>query len=170
MLPPKCSPPLAEYLISIASRIAWRVMPGHFHSLPGGYCHDVILNGLPWRDSCHRGGVMTYFERNVPMYSSTIWQWPRRLQAAGVGMTFSLESWLRYQMETLSALLALCAGNSSVTGEYPAWWPVMLSFNVFFGLHLSKRLSKQYRDWWSGTPLRSLRRHYNLTVKYIANS
>ena len=29
-------------------------------------------------------------------------------------------SWWRHQMETLSALLALCAGNSPVTGEFPA--------------------------------------------------
>ena len=28
-------------------------------------------------------------------------------------------SWWRHQMETFSALLAICAGNSSVTGEFP---------------------------------------------------
>ena len=29
-------------------------------------------------------------------------------------------AWWRHQMETFSALLALCAGNSPVTGEFPA--------------------------------------------------
>ena len=29
--------------------------------------------------------------------------------------------WWRNQMETFSALLALCAGNSPVTNEFPAW-------------------------------------------------
>ena len=46
-------------------------------------------------------------------------------------------------METLSALLALCAGNSPVTGEFPAQKPVTRSFDVFFDLRLSARLNKQ---------------------------
>ena len=29
-------------------------------------------------------------------------------------------AWCRHQMETFSALLAFCAGNSPVTGEFPA--------------------------------------------------
>ena len=44
-------------------------------------------------------------------------------------------------METFSALLTLCAGNSPVTGEFPSRKPVTLSFNVyFFNLRLNKRL------------------------------
>ena len=46
-------------------------------------------------------------------------------------------------METFSALLAICAGNSSVPGEFPAQRPVTRSFGVFFDLRLNKRLSKQ---------------------------
>ena len=34
-------------------------------------------------------------------------------------------------METFSALLAICAGNSPVTGEFPAQRPVTRSFEVF---------------------------------------
>ena len=30
-------------------------------------------------------------------------------------------SWWRHQMETFSALLAICVGNSPVTGEFRAW-------------------------------------------------
>ena len=58
-------------------------------------------------------------------------------------------------METFSALLALCAGNSPVTGEFSAQRPVTWSFDVFFDLHLNKRSSKQSRGWWSETPPRS---------------
>ena len=39
--------------------------------------------------------------------------------------------WWRHQMETFSALLALCAGNSSVTGEFPPQRPVTQSFGVW---------------------------------------
>ena len=35
-------------------------------------------------------------------------------------------------METFSALLAICAGNSPVTGEFPTQKPVTRSFDVFF--------------------------------------
>ena len=40
-------------------------------------------------------------------------------------------------METFSALLALCAGNSRVTGEFPSQRTVTWSFDVFFNLHLN---------------------------------
>ena len=36
------------------------------------------------------------------------------------------------QMETFSALLTICAGNSPVTGEFPAQMPVTRSFDPFF--------------------------------------
>ena len=51
--------------------------------------------------------------------------------------------WWRHEMDTFSALLALCAGNSPVTGEFPSQRPVTRSFDVFFDLRLNKRLSKQ---------------------------
>ena len=47
--------------------------------------------------------------------------------------------WRRHQMETFSALLALCAGNSPVTGEFPSQRPVTRSFDVWFHLCLKKR-------------------------------
>ena len=50
-------------------------------------------------------------------------------------------TWWPHQMETFSALLALCAGNSRVTGEFPTRRPVTHSFDVFFDLnqHLDKQ-------------------------------
>ena len=52
-------------------------------------------------------------------------------------------SWWRHQIETFSALLALCAGNSPDAGEFPPQRPVTRSFDVFFDLRLNKQLSKQ---------------------------
>ena len=70
-------------------------------------------------------------------------------------------TWWRHQMETFSALLAFCAGNSPVSGEFPAQRPVTRSFDVFFDLHLIKLLSKHSRGWWFETLSRPLWRHCN---------
>ena len=64
-------------------------------------------------------------------------------------------------METFSALLALCAGNSPVTGEFPAQRPVARCFDVFFDLRLNQQLSKQWRRRWFETQSRLLWRHCN---------
>ena len=69
--------------------------------------------------------------------------------------------WWRHQMETFSALLAFCAGNSSVTGEFPAQRPVTRGFDVFFDLRLNKWLRKQSWGWWFETPSHPLWRHCN---------
>ena len=71
-------------------------------------------------------------------------------------------SWLRHQMITFSALLAICPGNSPVTGEFFAQRPVTRSFDVFFDLRLNKRLSKQSWCWWFEMPSRPLWRHCNV--------
>ena len=52
-----------------------------------------------------------------------------------------LWSWWRHQMEIFSALLAICAGNSPVPGEFPTQRPVTQSFDVYFDLRPNKRLS-----------------------------
>ena len=67
-------------------------------------------------------------------------------------------------METFSALLAFCAGNSPVQGEFPAQRPVTRSSDVFFDLRPNKRLSKQSSCWWSETPSSSLWRHRNVLL------
>ena len=70
-------------------------------------------------------------------------------------------SW-HHQMETFSAFLALCEGNSQVTGEFPSQRPVTQSFEVLFDLRLNKRLSKQSRRRWFETPSPPLWRHCNI--------
>ena len=64
-------------------------------------------------------------------------------------------------METFSALLATCAGNSPVPGEFPTQRPVTQSFNVFSDLCLNKQLNKQSWGWWLETLSRSLWCHCN---------
>ena len=77
-----------------------------------------------------------------------------------------IHTWWRHQMETFSALLAICAGNSPAPGEFPAQRPVTRSFGVFFDLRLNKRLSKQSWGWWFETLSGSLWRHYDVTLTY----
>ena len=62
-------------------------------------------------------------------------------------------------METFSAQLAICAGNSPVPGEFPAQRPVTLSFGVFFDLRIN--------DWVNNCEAGDLRRyraHYDVVV------
>ena len=59
-------------------------------------------------------------------------------------------SWWRHGMETFSALLALCAGNSPVTGEFPLQRPVTRSF------------CRQSIHWCFETQSRLLWRHCNV--------
>ena len=65
--------------------------------------------------------------------------------------------WWRHQMETFSALLAICAGNSPVPGEFPAQRPMTRSFDVFFDI----RLNKRSWGWWFETLSCPLWRHCN---------
>ena len=53
-------------------------------------------------------------------------------------------------METFSALLTLCVGNSPVTGEFPTQRPVTRSFDVFYDL---------YKGWVNDREAGDLRRH-----------
>ena len=66
----------------------------------------------------------------------------------------------RHQMETFSALLAICAGNSPVTGEFPAQRSVTRSFDVFFTCAWTN-------GWINNQDAGNLRRHrthYYVTV------
>ena len=69
--------------------------------------------------------------------------------------------WWRHQVETFSALLAICAGNSPLHGEFPAQRQVTRGFDIFFDLRLNKRLSKQSWGWWFDTLSCPLWRHCN---------
>ena len=80
-----------------------------------------------------------------------------------VSLLYSVKvrSWWRHQIETFSPLLAICAGKSPATGDFPTQMPVTRSFDVFFDLRLYKRLSKQPWGGWIETPSRPFWRHCN---------
>ena len=81
--------------------------------------------------------------------------------------TFVYSCW-RHKMKTFSALLAICAGNSPVIGEFHTQRPVTRSFDVFFDLRLNKRLSKQTWGWGFEAPSRPLLRYCNVTLNLHA--
>ena len=61
-------------------------------------------------------------------------------------------------MESFSALLAICAGNSPVPGEFPTQRPVTRSFDVFFDLRPNRVNNREAGD------LRRHRTHYDVIV------
>ena len=63
-------------------------------------------------------------------------------------------------METFSALLAICAGNSPVPGEFPTERPVTRSFDVYFDL----RPNNGWVNNHEAGDLRRNRAHRDVTV------
>ena len=71
-------------------------------------------------------------------------------------------AWWRHQMETFSALQAICAGNSPVTGEFPAQRLVTRSFDVSL-------ICAWINGWVNNCNADDLRRHrtHYVTVMHI---
>ena len=72
----------------------------------------------------------------------------------------SRQSWWRHPMETISALLAICADNSPVIGDFPTQRQVTRSFEVFVDL----RLNKGWVNTGEAGDLRRHRVHYDVTL------
>ena len=89
------------------------------------------------------------------------WRWFETHDAHVIPWSWLDIPWWRHQMETFSALLAFCVGNSPVPGEFPAQRPVTRIFDIFFDLRLNKQFTKQSWGWWYETPSRSSWRHCN---------
>ena len=71
-------------------------------------------------------------------------------------------------MKRFSALLALCAGNSPVTVEFPSQRPVTRSFDLMFFF-----ICARIKGWLSNRDAGDLRRHrahYDVTVMVLARS
>ena len=90
-------------------------------------------------------------------FVSTVTQYQRALKVMIVIMPWNyIKPWIICPRNhddvikwiTFTALLAICAGNSPVPGEFPAQRPVTRSFDVFFDLRLNRRLNKQ--SWGLG--------------------
>ena len=86
--------------------------------------------------------IMTSFDRPLQIersQSNVIWSlndrnvlllWTYLSIVPDMMLIFQYITWRHHQMETRFALLALCAGNSSVTGEFPSQRPVTRSFDA----------------------------------------
>ena len=67
-------------------------------------------------------------------------------------------------METFSALLAICAGNSPVAGELPTQRPVTRSFDVFYTRINGWKNNREAGD------LRRYRAHYDVIVMIMLHA
>ena len=73
-------------------------------------------------------------------------------------------TWWRHQMETFSVLLAICAGNSPVTGEFPSQRPVTRMFSL---------ICAWINDWVNNHETGDLRHHgahYDIIVMRISST
>ena len=137
---------------AIADPIQWRI----FATL-GGHKFIKEVHRLDPLDHSHYGPqlscggtcqIWTRFLTGKRCFDNTQ---KGEYELTDLAITTPSNAWWRHQMETVSALLAICAGNSLITGEFPAHRPVKRSFDIFFDLRLKKRLSKQSWGWWFET-------------------
>ena len=120
-----------------------------------GWTNRRVIGDLRCHDTYMQGPI------NVRNHS-----FPRKLWRLTPESNFAVN----YPMMTssngkISALLAICAGNSPVPGEFPTQRPVTRRFGVFFELRPNKRLRKQSWGWWFETLSRPLWRHCNAIEK-----
>ena len=85
------------------------------------------------------------------------------IQDAILRLLWNSAPWQRHQMKTFSALMALCEGNSPVTGGLPSQKPMTRSFDVLFDPRPNKRLTKQSRRLQFEKKLRLSWRHWNVS-------
>ena len=111
---------------------------------------DLHITGLLWGES---NGDWWFLEQS---------RWWEELFLTPCDSDAGVKTWWRNQMEIFFA-----SGEPPVTGEFPSQRLVTRSFDVFFDLRLNKRLSKQSRLWWYGTPLRSLWRHCYGVIHFL---
>ena len=112
------------------------------------------------RESKENFGIKFLIIRNKYEKRRTIKSWKWVMYVGVTTKQFESHTWWRHQMETFSALLAICAGNSPVTGEFPAQRPVERSFDVSL-------FCAWINDWVNnreGGDLRRHRAHYDVAV------
>ena len=145
-------------LLSLCMRFIWQ---GENSAVIFCYEENVTCDHQWYNHCTHHGKQVSLFTQ-ASYYRNTNLSTNRRIPP----WVFikSHWPWWRHQMETFSALLVICAGNSPVPGEFPTQRPVTQSFDVFFDLRLNTRLGKQWWGWWFETLSRPLLRHRNAIV------
>ena len=119
---------------------------------------DKLMSSYQYRTSHYKDGTMLWPSDLYNQGFPNIWK-----DGLYIETELRASSPWRHQMETFSMLLAICVGNSPVTGELAVQRPATRSFDVFFDLRLNKWLSKQSWRWWFETPSPSLWCHCNAT-------
>ena len=108
--------------------------------------------------------IQTNRESSFLLYQTGIIGWIDGCWEMQFWVWVTFNSWWRNEMETFSALLSLCVGNSPLTREFPSQRPVARGFDASFDLRLNKRFNKQSKRSWFETPSRSLWRHCNVLI------
>ena len=117
-----------------------------------------------WRSSCLGLNISNYIRYDAMMFQNGEVGHVRVHTAWQVSSTHDdVIKWKHFPR------CPFCAGNSPVSGEFPAQRPVTRSFEVFFDLRPNKRLSKQSWGWWFKTLSSPLWRHRNALVKFQTN-
>ena len=145
--------------------IKWKHFPCYWPFVQG--IHRSPVNSL--HKGQWRGALIFFFDLHVnKRLSKQSWGWWFETPAGSLWRHCNATSHSRWchQTATFSLLLALCAGNSPVTGELPSQRPVMRSFDVFFDLCLNKQLSKQSIHWWFEMALHSLWCHCDVEAEW----
>ena len=126
--------------------------------------HDGLLLHLQMNKLRSSKGAELFWRSIKLIFAPHIISWHENgviIPRAWISRLFHIvNTWWRHQMETFSALLAICAANSPVIDEFLAQRPVTRRFD-FYDLCLNKRLSKQSWGWRFETPSRPLWRHCN---------
>ena len=116
---------------------------------------NLIREKVYWNRPCQYSTNASTALFNVCSVLQKIWLYYLNTTSNGTWHT-----WWRHQIETFSALLGLCEGNSPVTGEFPA--KDQSSGALMFSSICSwKKQLKQVRRRWFETPSRSLWRQCN---------
>ena len=151
------------------SSASWRRIPGPHSLFHGRRTEKDTQTVCPDQQDYRAAGVSSYGEIHSHITKNCLSSQNRSPILAcrfcvlfwNFALYCTMLSWWLHQIKKNSALLAFCAGNSPVAGEFPAQRPVTRIFSVFFDLRLNKRLSKQSWGWWFETPSCSLWRHCN---------
>ena len=94
---------------------------------PRAISQKMLMNLI--RNMCSEITLLNFLPH--PPGELTLLWWNLGREKSNGGLVHGANLWWRHQMETFSALLSVCVGNSPVAGELPTQRPVTQSFDVF---------------------------------------
>ena len=128
----------------------------------------------PFVRGIHRLPVINNFGGRVCKYETLVCGYYTTKDGHAHKMTIKrLRIWWRHQVETFSALLAFCAGNSSVTGDFPAYICIYIYKGQWRRALMFSLICSWTNSWTNNEDAGDLRRHrahYDVTVMNSFNS